>query len=66
MARIKIKDLPKEKKINKEEMKKVFGGIIGSSLADPRPTPIFSYQPLKSGFGQMGTLTYTSGVITIT
>jgi hypothetical protein len=69
MARIKIKDLPKDRKITKEEMKKVFGGYIdipGSSLADPRPTPIFSYQPLKPGFGQMGTITYTSGVITDT
>jgi hypothetical protein len=28
MARIKIKDLPKEQKISKEEMKKTFGGII--------------------------------------
>ena len=28
MARIKIKDLPKDVKITKEEMKKVFGGMI--------------------------------------
>jgi hypothetical protein len=28
MARIKIKDLPKEEKISMEEMKKTFGGII--------------------------------------
>ena len=28
MARIKIRDLPKDRKISKEEMKKVFGGTI--------------------------------------
>ena len=28
MARIKIKDLPKDQKITKEEMKKVVGGIM--------------------------------------
>ncbi len=28
MARIKIKDIPEERKASKEEMKKVFGGII--------------------------------------
>lgn len=28
MARIKIKDLPKDMKISKEEMRKVFGGIV--------------------------------------
>lgn len=28
MARIKIKDLPREQNISKEEMKKTFGGII--------------------------------------
>ena len=27
MARIKIKDLPEDHQINKQEMKKVFGGI---------------------------------------
>ena len=26
MARIKIKDLPKDKKVSKEELKKIFGG----------------------------------------
>ncbi len=31
MARIKIKDLPKEEKISKEELKKVLGGVILSS-----------------------------------
>jgi len=61
MARIKIKDLPRDRKISKEEMKKIHGG-----LADPRPTPIFFYQPLKLGFGQIGIITSTSGVITIT
>jgi hypothetical protein len=33
MARIKIKDLPKEKKITKEEMKKIMGGF------NPQPEP---------------------------
>ncbi|MBW2092480.1 MAG: hypothetical protein JRI34_10225 [Deltaproteobacteria bacterium] len=28
MPRIKIKDLPKEEKITKEELKKIFGGVI--------------------------------------
>jgi hypothetical protein len=28
MVRIKIRDLPKDRKISKEEMKKVFGGTI--------------------------------------
>jgi len=28
MARIKIKDLPKDQKISKEEMKKIKGGVI--------------------------------------
>jgi len=28
MAKIKIKDLPKDQKISREEMKKTFGGII--------------------------------------
>ena len=29
MARIKIEDIPKDQKINKDEMKKVIGGAIG-------------------------------------
>ncbi len=44
MARIKIKDLPKDQKITKEELKRIYGG-----LADPRPTPIFSNPLLKWG-----------------
>ena len=28
MARIKIKDLPKDRRISKEQMKKVMGGIV--------------------------------------
>jgi hypothetical protein len=28
MARIKIKDLPKDQKVSKEEMKKIKGGVI--------------------------------------
>ena len=65
MARIKIKDLPIGQKISREELKKIYGGLL-VSLADPRPTPIYSYQPMKSGMGQAGILTYTSGVITDT
>ena len=30
MARIKIKDIPKDQKINKDEMKKVIGGALGT------------------------------------
>ena len=32
MARIKIKDLPKDQKISKGEMKKVMGGVFFTSL----------------------------------
>jgi len=35
MVRIKIKDLPKDKKISREEMKKVFGGAISVNLPYP-------------------------------
>ncbi len=31
MARIKIRDLPKDRKISREEMKKVFGGTISTN-----------------------------------
>jgi hypothetical protein len=61
MPRIKIKDLPKDRKISKEEMKKVIGGFN----PQPEPPGRFFY-PLKFGFGQIGTLTYNSGVITYT
>ena len=30
MARIKIKDLPKDQKISRDEMKKVFGGTVSA------------------------------------
>jgi hypothetical protein len=44
MARIKIKDLPKDRKITKEEMKKVFGGLLlkPSSPTLQSPTKIDS------------------------
>ncbi|MBI5057513.1 MAG: hypothetical protein HZB61_12945 [Nitrospirae bacterium] len=32
MAKIKIKDLPKDKKVSKEELKKVFGGATWSIM----------------------------------
>ena len=35
MARITIKDLPREKKISSEEMKKVFGGSISGYQSNP-------------------------------
>jgi len=45
MARIKIKDLPKDKKISKEEMRKVTGGTL------PIPLPsIFNTTYLESAF----------------
>jgi len=42
MARIKIKDLPRDRKISKEEMKKVIGGF------NPQPEPpakIYYFNP---------------------
>jgi radical SAM protein with 4Fe4S-binding SPASM domain len=38
MARIKIKDLPKDQKITKEEMKKVFGGLLLKSTPPTLPS----------------------------
>ena len=40
MARIKIKDLPKDRKISKEEMRKVVGGAIGG-------TSTYSFNPIN-------------------
>ena len=42
MARIKIKDLPKDMKISKEEMKKVVGGTLidGTSIRFPFEEPV--------------------------
>ncbi|MBW1709192.1 MAG: hypothetical protein JRG97_10070 [Deltaproteobacteria bacterium] len=37
MPRIKIKDLPKEQKISKEELKKIMGGIT-LNLGSAQPT----------------------------
>ena len=36
MSHIKIKDLPRGKKISKEEMKRLFGGAIYGHLSSPR------------------------------
>lgn len=36
MARIKIRNLPKDRKINREEMKKIFGGAISTNQTYPR------------------------------
>ena len=45
MARIKIKDLPKDMKVTKEEMKRIRGGLLTTSLkitsfTDYQTTPI--------------------------
>lgn len=45
MARIKIKDLPKDRKVSKEELKKIKGGGVEPSpffsriAFDPQPEP---------------------------
>ncbi len=44
MARIKIKDLPKDKKISREEMKKVLGGF------NPQPDPPKELQSWTSSY----------------
>jgi hypothetical protein len=48
MARIKIKDLPKDQKISKADLKKVLGGL------NPQPEP-----PSPSGFYMIGGNIYT-------
>ena len=48
MARIKIKDLPKDRKISKVELRKVMGGL------NPQPEP-----PSPSGFYTIGGNIYT-------
>jgi len=48
MARIKIKDLPKDKKISKVELRKVMGGL------NPQPEP-----PSPSGLYMIGSNFYT-------
>jgi len=35
MARIKIQDLPRDRKISREEMKKIFGGVISTNQLYP-------------------------------
>jgi hypothetical protein len=47
MARIKIKDLPRDRKISKDELKKVMGGII----LIRRPLSIVS-SPMRSNIGR--------------
>jgi hypothetical protein len=50
MARIKIKDLPKDKKISKAEMKKVMGGAI----FNPQPEPPGHGNPYAYGVNLTG------------
>jgi hypothetical protein len=40
MARIKIKDLPKDQMLTKEEIKKVTGGSLDGHVLDLQPTKI--------------------------
>ena len=47
MARIKIKDLPKDMKVSKEEMKKIGGGL---ELALRSSMIVYSASPPTSGF----------------
>jgi hypothetical protein len=43
MARIKIKDLPKDAKVSREEMKKIRGGVISStSYVGASPYPVLT------------------------
>lgn len=63
MARIKIKDLPKDQKISREELKKVIGGLLPisskfpggplqlASMASSPPGGIYnpSFSPLAPG-----------------
>jgi hypothetical protein len=51
MARIKIKDLPRDKKISKAEMKKVMGGF------NPQPEPPGYDNPYAYGGNPTGNLT---------
>ena len=52
MARIKIKDLPKDSKVSKEEMKKVFGGLLTQPSFTSAKTRIsFDPQPEPPGYG---------------
>jgi len=43
MARIKIKDLPKDQKISEEEMKHVLGGLAWRRWIAPTRMLLFSY-----------------------
>ena len=47
MPRIKIKDLPRDKKISKEEMKRVMGGY-SVNLVSPRTNLFLSLKPERS------------------
>lgn len=49
MARIKIKDLPKDRKISKAEMKRVTGGLITGGLNIPNPYKVEGYNFLSTG-----------------
>jgi hypothetical protein len=47
MARIKIKDLPKDQKVTKEEMRQVFGGlqVLGGLRSMIAPTQMIPSSP---------------------
>ena len=56
MARIKIKDLPKDKKISKAEMEKIKGGAIGSTTyVGPSTYPLLAAK-LPQGWGMSAIL----------
>ena len=49
MARIKIKDLPEETKVSKDELKKVLGGVLVEPTAMDRILPTYSFGNLNTG-----------------
>lgn len=53
MGRITFKDLPRDKKISPEEMKKVYGGIFIENIPSPKisRSPLFGTQFLGSRVG---------------
>ncbi len=50
MAKIKIKDIPKDQKISKEEMRKVLGGFN----PQPEPPARFGYSTQLNPYGASG------------
>ena len=58
MARIKIKDLPKDAKISKEELKRIKGGTFGAYLQlDGRSQTWMPPEPLGYGKIEIGETT---------